>query len=87
VTLFSPEIIGPGPGPSRKNLILHWLGFIIEKIFIKEVIPGASAHINYSQEVLKTRCSGGLGKARIPKALDKAGEDRLGLALPVINPL
>jgi len=55
--------------------------FIIVKPFLKEVIPGASARAHYSQEVLKPRCSGGLGKARIPKALDEAGEDRLGLGL------
>ena len=30
-------------------------------------------------QVLKPRCSGGLGKARLPKPLDEAGEDRLGL--------
>jgi hypothetical protein len=55
--------------------------FIIVKSFLKEVIPGASIRAHYSQEVLKPRCSGGLGKARIPKALDEAGEDRLGLGL------
>jgi hypothetical protein len=43
------------------------------------------ARAHYSQEVLKPRCSGGLGKARIPKALDEAGEDRLGKGLLAIN--
>jgi hypothetical protein len=49
------------------------------EISLKEVIPGASARAHFSQKVLKPRCSGGLGKARIPKPLDEAGEDRLGL--------
>jgi hypothetical protein len=59
--------------------------FIIVDIFPKEVIPGASARTHYSQEVLKPGCSGGLGKARIPKALDEAGEDRLGKGLLAVN--
>jgi hypothetical protein len=59
--------------------------FIIANIFPKEVIPGASSRAHYSQEVLKPRCSGGLGKARIPKALDEAGEDRLGKGLLAVN--
>jgi len=51
----------------------------------KEVIPGVSAYADYAQEVLKPGCSEGLGKARIPKALDEAGEDRLGLGLQTIS--
>jgi hypothetical protein len=69
----------------RKKLILVFSGFIIAKIFPKKVIPGASTHAGYFQEVLKPGCSGGLGKARIPKALDEAGEDRLGLGLQAIS--
>lgn len=70
---------------SEKNFDFPSAWFIIVKIFLKEVIPGASARAYYSQEVLKPRCSGGLGKARIPKALDEAGEDRLGLGLPKVS--
>jgi hypothetical protein len=51
----------------------------------KEVIPGASTRAHYSQEVLKPRGSGGLGKARIPESLDEAGEDRLGNGLLAVN--
>jgi hypothetical protein len=49
--------------------------------FPKEVIPGASFRGPYAQEVLKPRCPGGLGKARFPETLDKAGKDRLGNGL------
>jgi hypothetical protein len=64
---------------ARKNFESHVAWFIIVQIFIKEVIPGASTRAHYSEKILKPRCSGGLGKARIPKPLDEAGEDRLGL--------
>jgi hypothetical protein len=63
---------------SEKKIASLEAWFIIVYIFPKEVIPGASTRAHYSQEVLKPRCSGGLGKAHIPKALDEAGEDRLG---------
>lgn len=69
----------------EKSLILIKTWFIIAKIFLKEVIPGASARAHDSQEVLKPRCLGGLGKARIPKPLDEAGEDRLGLGLHKVS--
>jgi len=74
-----------GQDSREKILLFIRPGFIIVKIFFKEVIPGASTRAHYSQEVLKPRCSGGLGKARIPKALDEAGEDRLGLGLHALS--
>jgi len=49
---------------------------MIGKISSKEVIPGASTR---TQKVLKPGCLWGLGKARIPKPLDEAGEDHLAL--------
>jgi hypothetical protein len=55
------------------------------EISLKEVIPGASTRAHFSQKVLKRRCSEGLGKARIPKPLDEAGEDRLGKGLLAVN--
>ncbi len=55
-------------------MVYNWANFLKE-----EVIPGVSARNSYSHEILKPGCSGGLGKARIPKALEEAGEDRLGL--------
>jgi hypothetical protein len=61
--------------------------FIIAKIFLKEVIPGVSTHARHSQKVLNPGCMGGLGKARIPKPLDKAGKDRLGLGLRAASSL
>ena len=65
----------------KKNIDFPLAWFIIVKSFLKEVIPGASARAHCSPEVLKPRCPGGLGKARVPKSLDEAGEDRLGLGL------
>jgi len=77
--------MGPAAGQAKKKFTFPSAWFIIVKSFLKEVIPGASARAHCSQEVLKPRCSGGLGKARIPKALDKAGEDRLGLGLHKVS--
>ena len=70
---------------SEKKFDFPSAWFIIVKTFLKEVIPGASARAFFPQEVLKPRCSGGLGKARIPKALEEAGEDRLGLGLRKVS--
>ena len=53
--------------------------------FCKEVISGASFRGPYAQEILKSGCSGGLGKAHIPEPLDKAGKDHLGNGLLTVN--
>lgn len=69
----------------RKNFDFPNAWFIMIKISLKEVIPGASAPTHHSQKVLNPGCSGGLGKARIPKAPAEGGEDRLGLVLQALN--